>query len=93
MLMQVRVLYSADPRREQLVKALFAQWPATHYETYKGAYAGLVAKQLIRHSNAQSFSITDLGLKAMGYSPAASAAPVPAKRPNSAPETSPVPLA
>jgi hypothetical protein len=65
-LAQTRVLYYNAAKREQQVKALQGLWPPTHYETYRAAFAGLVAKQLISHNGSQLFRITDAGLKAMG---------------------------
>ena len=65
-LTQIRVLYYNAAKREQQVKALAGLWPPTHYETYRAAFAGLVAKQLISENGSQLFSVTDTGLKAMG---------------------------
>jgi hypothetical protein len=65
-LAQIRVLYYNAARREQQVKALLGLWPPTHYETYRSAFAGLVAKQLISDNGSQLFRITDAGLKTMG---------------------------
>jgi hypothetical protein len=65
---QIRVLYSTAGGRDQQVKALLMQWPPTHYEAYQRAYGNLVAKQLIQDADAQSFRITDAGLKAIGVS-------------------------
>jgi hypothetical protein len=65
---QIRVLYATAAQRDQPVKALFMQWTPTHYETYKTAYAGLVAKRLIQEAGAQLFRITDAGLAAIGVS-------------------------
>lgn len=65
-LAQIRVLYYNAAKREQQVKALLGLWPPTHYPTYRSAFAGLVAKQLISEDGSQLFSITDTGLKAMG---------------------------
>ena len=65
-LAQIRVLYYNAAKREQQVKALLGLWPPTHYPTYRSAFAGLVAKQLISENGSQLFSITDTGLKAMG---------------------------
>jgi hypothetical protein len=65
-LAQIRVLYYNAAKREQQVKALLGLWPPTHYETYRAAFAGLVAKQLISENGSQLFRITDAGLKAMG---------------------------
>lgn len=78
---QMRVLYRTAGRDQQ-VKALTSQWPPTHYETYRSAYAGLAAKQLIRDSGAQTFSITDAGLRVLGVTPPAPRAetPPPARR-------------
>jgi hypothetical protein len=65
-LAQIRVLYYNAAKREQQVKALLGLWTPAHYETYRGAFAGLVAKQLISDNGSQLFRITDAGLKAMG---------------------------
>jgi hypothetical protein len=62
---QIRVLYSAAGRDQQ-TKVLLMQWPPLHYETYKKAYGGLLAKRLIQEADAQMFRITDAGLKAIG---------------------------
>jgi hypothetical protein len=74
-LAQIRVLYYNAAKREQQVKALLALWPPTHYETYRAAFAGVVAKQLVSDNGSQLFRITDAGLKAMGI-----AVPQPAAR-------------
>ena len=74
-LAQIRVLYCNAPKREQQVKALSGLWPPTHYQTFRSAYAGLVAKLLISDNGSQLFRITDTGLKAMGI-----AVPPPATR-------------
>ncbi|HZO00321.1 MAG TPA: hypothetical protein VFB93_03905 [Burkholderiales bacterium] len=65
---QIRVLYATAGARDQQVKALLMQWPPTHYEAYQRAYGSLVAKDLIHDAGAQSFRITDAGLKAIGVS-------------------------
>lgn len=66
-LAQIRVLYyNNSAKREQQVKALLGLWPPTHHEAYRGAFAALVAKQLISDKRSQVFRITDAGLKAMG---------------------------
>ena len=65
-LAQIRVLYYNAAKREQQVNALMGLWPPTHYQTYRAAFAGLVAKQLISDKGAQLFKITDAGLKAVG---------------------------
>lgn len=67
-LAQIRVLYYNAAKREQQIKALLGLWTPTHYETYRSAFNGLVAKQLIIDKGAQLFRITDAGLKAMGIS-------------------------
>ena len=78
---QVRVLYSQSSRRDQQVKALVLQWPPTHYETYKSAFGGLLAKQLIERTGGEAFRITDTGLTAIGAAvPKAPKAPVAAPR-------------
>ena len=87
---QIRVLYATAGGRDQQVKALLMQWPPTHYEAYRKAYGGLLAKALIQDAGAQSFRITDAGLRAIGVAPRAAvpvveerraaAQPVPARR-------------
>jgi hypothetical protein len=88
---QMRVLYQTAGR-EQQVKALTSQWPPTHFETYRTAFAGLAAKQLIQDRGAQTFTITDAGLRALGVTPPAprvetpqpvrrTEAPAPASKP------------
>ena len=74
-LAQIRVLYYNAAKREQQVKAVLGLWPPTHYETYRAAFGGLVAKQLISEDGSQLFRITDAGLNAMGI-----AVPQPAPR-------------
>jgi len=74
-LAQIRVLYYNAAKREQQVKAVLGLWPPTHYETYRAAFGGLVAKQLISENGSQLFRITDAGLEAMGL-----AVPQPAVR-------------
>lgn len=63
---QIRVLYSSAAQRDQQLKALMMQWPPTQYETYKSAFGGLLAKQLIQGTGTQVFRITDAGLRAIG---------------------------
>jgi hypothetical protein len=75
---QLRLLYEAAGR-DQPLRALTASWPPVHYESYRNAYAGLVAKRLIEDKN-QTFRLTDSGLRAIGVTPAA-AAHEPAPRP------------
>jgi hypothetical protein len=78
---QMRVLYQTAGRHQQL-KGLTSQWPPSHYETYRTAFAGLVAKKLIHDSGAQTFTITDAGLNALGVAAPAprTAAPRPLQR-------------
>jgi hypothetical protein len=66
---QLRLLYEAAGR-DQPLRALTASWPPVHYESYRNAYAGLVAKRLIEDKN-QTFRLTDSGLRAIGVTPAA----------------------
>jgi uncharacterized protein YjhX (UPF0386 family) len=75
-LAQIRHLYRAAGRDQQ-IKALTMQWPPTHHETYRKAYAELVAKQLIHDSHGQSFRITDAGLKQIGVTPVLPPGPSP----------------
>ena len=72
---QLRLLYEVAGR-EQALRALTASWPPVHYETYRSAYAGLVAKRLVEDRN-QSFRITDSGLRAIGATPVTAAAAAP----------------
>ena len=65
-LRQIRVLYYNDAKRDHQVKTLLMLWPPTQHGTYKSAFTGLVAKELIRETGSQLFSITDSGLQAMG---------------------------
>jgi hypothetical protein len=79
LLSQLRLLYEAAGR-DQPLRALTASWPPVHYESYRNAYAGLVAKRLIEDDN-QSFRITESGLRAIGATPVVAPAPKPAPRP------------
>lgn len=83
-LAQMRHLYTAAGR-DQHIKALTNQWPPTHHETYRKAYAELVAKQLIHDTHGQSFRITDAGLKALGITPVIPPSPSPSPRVAAAP--------
>lgn len=67
-LAQIRVLYSIAGEREQQSKALRMQWTPSHYDAYQRAFGGLLEKQLVEDAGAQSFRITDAGLKAIGVS-------------------------
>jgi hypothetical protein len=68
---QIRVLYSAEARREQQVKALMMQWPPIHCDAYHRAFGGLLAKELIQDLGTQVFRITDAGLREIGVVPVA----------------------
>ena len=65
-LAQLRHLWSSAGVREQQIKVLVTQWPASHVETYSKAFQALVSSGLIDHTGGQSFSITDAGLLAIG---------------------------
>jgi uncharacterized protein YjhX (UPF0386 family) len=67
-LAQIRVLYSIAGKRDQQIKALQMQWTPSHYPAYEQAFAALLAKRLVENSGAQSFRITDAGLRAIGVS-------------------------
>lgn len=82
---QIRVLYSNAGARDQQVKALLMQWPPTHYEAYQRAYGSLVARQLIQDADAQSFRITDAGLRAIGASIPRASVQVSVPKPAAAP--------
>src|SRR5207248_5301946 len=69
LLSQIRLLYQAAGR-EQPLRALTASWPPVHYQSYRSAYVGLVAKRLLQDHN-QSFRINDIGLAAIGGTPLA----------------------
>lgn len=88
-LAQIRVLYRTGGR-EQLVKALMAQWPPSHFQTYQFAYAGLVEKRLVEEKSAQAFTITEAGLRAIGVTPAKPRIPVP-RAPQQPPVVQPAP--
>src|SRR2546430_12344512 len=85
---QLRLLYEAAGR-EQALRALTASWPPVHYESYRNAYAGLVAKRLIEDQN-QTFRITANGLRAIGATPAPAAAP---RKPEPRPAGNPAQIA
>ena len=76
---QLRLLYEAAGR-DQPLRALTASWPPVHYESYRNAYAGLVAKRLIEDNN-QTFRLTDICLRAIGVAPVAAAPRKPEPRP------------
>jgi hypothetical protein len=65
-LAQIRVLYATAGARDQQVKALQMQWTPSHYIAYREAFDGLLAKRLVEDAGAQSFRITDAGLRAIG---------------------------
>ena len=65
-LAQLRHLWSSTEVREQQIKILVTQWPASHVETYSKAFQTLVAIGFIEHTGGQTFTITDAGLLAIG---------------------------
>ncbi len=65
-LAQIRALYATAGARDQQLKALHMQWTPSHYEAYQEAFGGLRSKQLVADVGAQSFRITDAGLRAIG---------------------------
>lgn len=84
-LAQLRHLWSSDAVREQQVKVLVTQWPASHVETYSKAFQSLITAGLIEHTGGQTFSITDAGLLAIGAE-----IPKPQPKPTSTAKTAPV---
>lgn len=74
---QIRLLYEATGR-DQPLRVLTANWPPVHYDSYRNAYARLVAKGLIQDQN-QTFRITDSGLQAIGATAIAAPAAPPLK--------------
>jgi hypothetical protein len=65
-LRQIRDLFLEASVRTYRLNILTSRWPATHYDAYRGGYAGLVSKGLISSSSdEQFFSITNAGMKAM----------------------------
>jgi hypothetical protein len=65
-LSQIRDLYLEASVRTYRVNILTQRWPVTHFDAYRGGYAGLVSKGLIAKSEDERFfSITNAGLKAM----------------------------
>ena len=84
-LAQLRHLWSSSAVREQQVKVLVTQWPASHVETYSKAFQALVTAGLIEHTGGQTFIITDAGLLAIGAE-----IPKPQPKPSSSPKTAPV---
>jgi hypothetical protein len=62
----IRMLFFESSSRTHRVAVLRARWPVLHAQAYNGGYVGLLNKGLIALSrDAQSFSITNAGLKAM----------------------------
>ena len=84
-LAQLRHLWSSTAVREQQIKILVTQWPASHVETYSKAFQALISAGLIDHTGGQTFSITDAGLLAIGAE-----IPKPQPKPSSTPKTAPV---
>lgn len=65
-LRQIRDLFLESSVRTYRLNVLTSRWPATHYDAYRGGYAGLLSKGLIAKSaDALCFSITNAGMKAM----------------------------
>ena len=65
-LRQIRDLFLEASVRTYRLNILTARWPATHYDAYRGGYAGLVSKGLIAKSADEvHFSITNAGMRAM----------------------------
>jgi hypothetical protein len=65
-LAQIRDLFLEASVRTYRLSVLTARWPATHYDAYRGGYAGLAKKGFIAKSfDEQLFSITNAGIKAM----------------------------
>jgi hypothetical protein len=89
---QIRVLYTTAGARDQQVKALLMQWPPTHYEAYQKAYGGLLSKQLIQDGGAQSFKITDAGLRAIGVAAPPRAQPTVLEKPRAIPQVAGQPI-
>ena len=84
-LAQLRHLWSSAAVREQQVKVLVTQWPASHVETYSKAFQSLITAGLIEHTGGQTFSITDAGLLAIGAE-----IPKPQPKQSSSPKPAPV---
>jgi hypothetical protein len=84
-LAQLRHLWSSAGVREQQVKVLVTQWPASHVETYSKAFQALITAGLIEHTGGQTFTITDAGLLAIGAE-----IPKPQPKPATAPKAAPV---
>jgi hypothetical protein len=79
-LRQLGELYTSTSRQWQPLEGVTTKWPPLHYDTYRGALASLLSKNLLQaSSNQQTLRITDAGLIALGISipilnPAAQAA-------------------
>ena len=84
-LAQLRHLWSSAAVREQQVKVLVTQWPASHVETYSKAFQSLITAGLIDHTGGQTFTITDAGLLAIGAE-----IPKPQPKPTTTPKPAPV---
>ena len=82
-LAQMRQMHAASGMREQQLKTLTTQWPASHSETYGKAFQALIAKGLVRHDGGQMFSITDAGFGTIG-------AAIPKPQPEPAVKIAPV---
>jgi hypothetical protein len=65
-LRQIRDLFLEASVRTYRLNVLTSRWPVTHYDAYRGGYAGLLSKGLIAKSADElCFSITNAGMKAM----------------------------
>ena len=65
-LTQIRDLFLEASVRTYRLNTLTSRWPPTHYDAYRGGYAGLLSKGLIASSaDEQYFSITNAGMRAM----------------------------
>ena len=65
-LRQIRDLFLESSVRTYRLNVLTSRWPATHYDAYRGGYAGLLSKGLIaRSADELGFSITNAGMRAM----------------------------
>ena len=84
-LAQLRHLWSSAGVREQQVKVLMTQWPASHVETYSKAFQTLISAGMIEHTGGQTFTITDAGLLAIGAE-----IPKPQPKPAATPKAAPI---
>lgn len=65
-LTQIRDLFLEASVRTYRLNVLTSRWPPIHYDAYRTGYVGLAKKGFIAKSpDEQSFSITNMGMKAM----------------------------